>query len=194
MDRTAEELLAFWLDEVGPDGWFRQDEAFDASIRDRWGELWERARGGGLVEWRAAPRSALALVILLDQFPRNMFRGDARAFSSDGRAVAVAKTEILHGHDRRVELPARHFFYMPLMHSEIQTNQDRCVRLFLINYGREGYLRHAVAHREIIRRFGRFPFRNAALGRESTPAEIAFLEAGGYLTVFKATAFKASAA
>jgi uncharacterized protein (DUF924 family) len=188
MDQAAEELLRFWLDEIGPEGWFRQDAELDDRIRDRWSELWETGRAGGLTQWRCAPRSTLALVILLDQFPRNMFRGDARSFASDPQALAVTNIEILHGRDKRVAPAERNFFYMPLMHSEILSNQDKSVRLFLINYGRGELLRHAVAHREIIRRFGRFPFRNAVLGRESTPEEAAFLENGGYRTEFERTA------
>ncbi|MFO1142501.1 MAG: DUF924 family protein [Amaricoccus sp.] len=186
MDATAEELLRFWLDEVGPDGWYKVDDALDATIRDRWGALWDVARTGGLAEWKAAPRSCLALLVLLDQFPRNMFRGDARAFASDARALATAKVEILHGRDRKIGLPERQFFYLPLMHSEIKTNQDKSVRLFLMSFGPDDdHVKHARAHREIIRRFGRFPYRNAALGRESTPEEVAFMERGGYGALMK---------
>jgi uncharacterized protein (DUF924 family) len=184
MDAKARELLDFWLG-LGPEGWYRADATVDAAIRDRWGALWETARAGGLNDWRAAPESCLALVILLDQFPRNMFRQDPRAFASDARALAVARTAFLHGKDKRVELPQRQFFYMPLMHSELQSNQDQSVRLFLLNFGHDENLRHARVHREIIRRFGRFPYRNAALGRESTPEEIAFLKEGGYQAIFE---------
>ena len=188
MDDNAKDILDFWL-ELGRDGWYRADDAVDAEIRTRWGGLWEEARQGALGDWRSAPLSSLALVILLDQFPRNMFRGgDPRAFATDLRAVEVAKAAIRRGADRRVDLPQRQFFYLPLEHSEIQVNQDRAVRLILMNFGRDDYLRHARAHREIIRRFGRFPFRNAALGRESTPQEIAFLESGGYQAALKAIA------
>jgi uncharacterized protein (DUF924 family) len=187
MDARAQELLDFWLDEVGPDGWYRQDDALDARIRERWGPLWEEAHAGGLVDWTVDAPSTLALLLLLDQFPRNMFRGSARAFATDARAVAVAKAAILRGLDRRVPLPERQFFYLPLMHSEVQVEQDKAVRLFLINFGRGDGVRHARAHRDIIRRFGRFPFRNAALGRESTPEEAAFLEAGAYSAAYEAT-------
>lgn len=183
MDTTARELLDFWL-EVGPDGWYRADDTLDETIRKRWGPLWEEARLGGLEAWNFAPKSCLALVILLDQFPRNMFRGDARAFATDARALRVAKGAVLHRRDRKVDLPERQFFYLPFEHSEMLVNQDQGVRLFLISFGRESlYLKHARAHREIIRRFGRFPFRNAALGRESTPEEVAFLGEGGYQSV-----------
>ena len=124
-------------------------------------------------------------MILLDQFPRNMFRGSARAFSSDARALSTAKIAILHQRDQRVPLPGRLFFYLPLMHSEVQTNQDKSVRMMLLNAGPGPNLKHALAHREVIRRFGRFPYRNAALGRESTAAEVAFIEGGGYLSLMK---------
>jgi uncharacterized protein (DUF924 family) len=186
MDTTAEELIHFWLEEVGPEGWYRVDEALDAKIRDRWGALWEVGRAGGLADWKANARSTLALLILLDQFPRNMFRGDGRSFASDALALQTAKVAILHGRDQKIGLPERQFFYLPLMHSEVQANQDRSVRLFVINFGREDdHVRHAMAHREVIRRYGRFPYRNAALGRESTPAEEAFLAAGGYGAMLK---------
>jgi uncharacterized protein (DUF924 family) len=186
VDPAAQELLDFWLGELKPDGWFRVDEALDKRIRDRWRPLWEEARAGGLREWTVAPMSCLALVILLDQFPRNMFRGSALAFASDRRALAVAKAAILAGHDRRVEGPERGFFYLPFEHSELQVDQDRSVRLVLLAFGKDSeYLVHARAHREVIRRFGRFPYRNAALGRESTPEEVAFLDAGGYAAMLK---------
>ncbi len=181
MDDRAGQLLDFWLNDVGEARWYAQDDALDAEIRDRWLPLWEEARTGGLGDWRCAPDSTLALIVLLDQFPRNMFRGDARAFSSDIRARIVTKEAMLRGFDKRVPLPERQFYYLPLEHSELPTDQDRAVRLVLLSFGRDSEsLRHARAHREIIRRFGRFPFRNAALGRESRPDEVAFLEAGGY--------------
>ena len=186
MDPQAQELLDFWLRELTPDDWYRADDALDARIRDRWRPLWETARAGGLREWTVTPHGCLALVILLDQFPRNMFRGSALAFASDRRARAVTKSAVLAGLDRKVGLPERAFFYMPLEHSEFLVDQDRNVRLFLLAFGKDHeYLRHARAHREIIRRFGRFPYRNAALGRESTPDEVAFLEAGGYEAMLK---------
>ncbi len=181
MDHKAQELLDFWIGDVGPDGWYAADDARDATIRDGWGDLWETARGGGLANWRSGPKTCLALAILLDQFPRNMFRDDPRAFATDALARAAVKIAILHGQDRQVGLPERQFFYTPLMHSELQTDQDRSVRLFLVNFGAgDDLMLHARAHREAIRRFGRFPARNAALGRESTPEEKAHLEAGGY--------------
>ena len=177
---AAQEILDFWIGEVGPDGWYGADAAVDQTIRDRWGGLWARAQAGGLSEWRTTIEGCLALLILLDQFPRNMFRDDPRAFASDARALAVAKVAILHQRDQQVAPPERQFFFTPLLHSETLANQDHSVRLFLINFGHGELLGHALVHREIIRRFGRFPGRNAALGRESTPEEVAFLGNQGY--------------
>jgi uncharacterized protein (DUF924 family) len=184
MDPTARELLDYWL-RLGPEVWYRGSDALDAEIRDRWGALWEKGHAGELTSWRGQPGSCLALLVLLDQFPRNMFRGDARAFASDAQALDVAKSAIRHGHDRRVGLPERQFFYTPLMHSEILADQDQAVRMYLLNFGREGLLPHAQAHRWVIREFGRFPYRNAALGRESTPEEEAFIAEGGYMAALK---------
>ncbi len=175
-----EDILAFWIDEVGEAGWYAVDEALDARVRARFQGAWERARAGGLDGWREAARGRLALLILLDQFPRNMFRGDARSFATDARALAVAKQGLRLGHDREVEGPARQFFYLPLMHSETLADQQRSVRLCLLAFGRNENFRHARAHRAVIRRFGRFPYRNAALGRRTTPAEAAWMEGGGY--------------
>lgn len=187
MHDLAEEILAFWLDEIGPEGWYAPSEALDDSIRDRFAEPWERARRGAFDAWICAPRSCLALIILLDQFPRNMFRGGPLAFASDAKALAVAKRAIRGGLDRQIPLPERQFFYLPLMHSELLANQERCVRQLLLNFGaQDEHLTHARAHREVIRRFGRFPYRNAALARSSTPQERAFLEAGGYRAALEA--------
>jgi uncharacterized protein (DUF924 family) len=180
MDARAEALLDFWLDEVGAKGWYEPDEALDGRIRERFLDLWEAGRQAALDDWTCAPRPCLALTILLDQFPRNMFRGDARSFASDAKALAVAKRAIARGFDERIAMPARQFLYLPLMHSEVLADQDRSVRLFtLIPDGAES-LKHARAHRAVIRRFGRFPYRNVALGRTMLPPEQAWLEAGGY--------------
>lgn len=184
MDAKAREVLDYWLG-LGPEAWYRGGEALDQEIRDRWLPLWEEASTGALSRWRCAADSTLALLVVLDQFPRNMFRNDPRAFSTDARALDVAKSAILHGADRSQPLPERQFFYTPLMHSEILSNQDQSVRQYLMNFGHGDQLLHARAHREIIRRFGRFPYRNEALGRESTPQEMAFLTAGGYSAMLK---------
>ena len=179
MDIQSQDILDFWLDEIGPQGWYRQDDDIDQRIRDRFMDAWHAARRNELECWSIDPRRCLALIILLDQFPRNMFRGSARAFHSDARALSVAAYALGRGWDLRIEGPERQFFYMPYMHSEHLPDQDHCVRLFAERMPGDNLL-HARVHREIIRRFGRFPYRNAALGRRTTAAEQAFLDGGGY--------------
>jgi uncharacterized protein (DUF924 family) len=186
VDALAQQVLDFWLGELTPEDWFRGGEELDARIRDRWLPTWEQANAGAFREWTVSPPGTLALVVLLDQFPRNMFRGSATAFASDRRALAVARNAVLAGQDRKLGLPERAFIYMPFEHSEALVDQDRSVRLFLLAFGRDHeFVRHARAHREIIRRFGRFPYRNAVFGRQSTPEEVAFLKAGGYAAMLK---------
>jgi uncharacterized protein (DUF924 family) len=179
---SPDEVLHFWLREVGPDRWYVEERALDADIGRRFGAAIERARSGAFDDWTLTPRGALALLILLDQFPRNIHRGRGEAFRGDAVAVAQAKRALNLGHDRKVPEPERQFFYLPLMHSECLTDQDRCVRLMMIRMPETGgrNLPHAVAHRDVIRRFGRFPYRNAALGRASTDDERAWLAEGGY--------------
>ncbi len=177
-----EEIVAFWLHDVGEQGWYTAADEVDAEIRARFLPAWEAALEGGREFWLTGPRGALAYLILTDQFPRNMFRGDPRAFATDGRARAGARFAIDHGWDMDVNEPERMFFYMPFEHSEDAADQDlsiRCMAERMPERG-EGYLLHARAHAEIIRRFGRFPFRNAALGRKNTAVEQAFLDTGGY--------------
>ena len=183
LPRDADAILTVWLEEIGPEGWYRSDPDTDARVRERFGDLWERAALGHLNDWLAGPQGALALSILLDQFPRNMFRGTARAFASDGRARMVATCAVAMGHDRRTPEPERQFLYLPLMHSEALPDQERCVRLISLHMPRTGneQLDHACRHRAVIRRFGRFPSRNAALGRRDTEAERAYRAAGGYM-------------
>lgn len=182
-----EEILEFWLDHVGPSGWYRQDEALDAEIREKFQPAWSHAQAGAYSLWLTYPTGVLAYLILTDQFPRNMFRGDKRAFASDLAALAAAKCAIDKGWDLRIDEPARQFFYLPLMHSESQTDQDRCVRLMLTRMPESGEenLVHAKAHREVIRRYGRFPYRNAALQRPSNAHEIEFEAQGGYGAVLR---------
>jgi uncharacterized protein (DUF924 family) len=193
--QDPEALLQFWLEEIGPDGWYRQDTDLDARIRTEYEPLWRAAQREDRLGWTTMPRGTLALLVLLDQFPRNMFRGDAAAFSTDGMARAVAKKAIERGWDLRIDPPARQFFYLPLMHSECLADQERCVRLMKDRMPREGEdnLLHARAHREVIRRFGRFPHRNADLGRSSTAAEVTFLESGGYGGLVRALQVPAAA-
>lgn len=182
MTETYEEVLAFWLEEAGPAKWYAGGDSFDADIRDRFMALWEQARDGKLDHWISHPRKALALIIVLDQFPRNMFRGDRRAFATDQKAKSVACSSLKQGWDERFDQTQRQFFYMPFMHSEALTDQDHSVRLACQKMpdAREDKLPHAIAHREIIRRFGRFPYRNDALGRTTRADEQDFLENGGY--------------
>ena len=182
-----EEILAFWLDEVGPEQWYAQDDALDAQIIERFGEAWKQARDGAFSLWLTYPTGALAYIILTAQFPRNMFRGQADAFSTDRAAVAAAKSAIAKGWDMRIDEPARQFFYLPLMHAENLCDQDRCVRLMCDRMPEPGdsNLIHSRAHREVLRQFGRFPYRNAALGRASTAAELNFVEQGGYGAVLR---------
>ena len=184
---TPEEILAFWLDEVGTEGWYASDGALDARIRDRFGAAWNGAMDGRFGLWLTYPSGTLAYIILTDQFSRNMFRGDPRAFGSDRLALAAAKQAIHRGWDMKIDEPARIFFYMPLEHSENLCDQDRAVRLIKERMPQTGagYLLHARAHREIIRRVGRFPFRNEALSRDSTVAERTFVREGGYGTILR---------
>ncbi len=179
---SADIVTDYWLETVGPEGWFKVDPTVDQDIRDRFEPLWRAARAGELDGWSLKPAEALALLIVLDQFPRNMFRNCEKAFCSDPKALALAKRAISLGHDLQVPEPARQFFYLPLMHSESLVDQDRCVRLILTRMPQTGEqnLIHARAHRDVIRKFGRFPFRNQALGRSSTYAEQSFLDQGGY--------------
>ncbi|RVV99445.1 DUF924 domain-containing protein [Mesobaculum littorinae] len=185
MTVKPEEVLSFWLDEVEQKDWYVQNDALDATIRDRFDAAWSKAGEGGYSLWLTYASGTLAYIILTDQFPRNMFRGDARAFSTDIAALAASKMAIARGWDMEIDEPARQFFYLPLMHSESLCDQDRCVRLMATRMPQTGAenLRHAKAHREIIRRFGRFPYRNDALGRHTPEAERAFLADGGYAKV-----------
>jgi uncharacterized protein (DUF924 family) len=177
-----EDVLSFWLDEVGPSGWYKGSEELDADIRERFESLWEGACEGRHSLWLTHPSGALAYIILMDQLSRNMFRGTAKAFVSDRAALTAAKSAIDKGWDLKIDAPARVFFYMPLEHSENLYDQDRCIRLMheRLPDGGGTYKLHAQAHRSVIRQFGRFPGRNEALGRASTPAELAFMTNGGY--------------
>lgn len=184
---AVEDVLGFWLDEVGEAGWYAGGEALDATVRERFEGLWTRASEGALGLWLTYPTGVLAYCILTDQFPRNMFRGTARTFATDPIALAAAKMAVDRGWDLRIDMPARQFIYMPLEHSEVLVDQDHAVRLIHMRMpGATETLLHARAHRDVIRRFGRFPFRNAALGRTDTPDEAAWLARGGYAEAVKA--------
>ena len=179
---TPESVLKYWLDE---EAWYAGGEALDAEIRDKFSSAWDELMQGGFGLWLTYPSGSLAYVVLADQFPRNMFRGAAKAFASDKIARAAAKAAISRDWDLKIDEPARQFFYLPLMHSENLSDQDRAVRLICTRMPETGQsnLVHARAHREVIRKHGRFPFRNEALGRNSTGAESTFLANGGYMAI-----------
>jgi uncharacterized protein (DUF924 family) len=183
------EVLAFWFGGEGEPGygefrsqWFQKDEAFDREVTDRFAGLYDEAAAGELDGWREEAESCLALVIVLDQFPRNMFRGDARTHATDGKALDAAKYAIEQALDRELPPFQRMFLYMPFMHAEDARDQRISVGLFEGLAGEAGgpdVVEYAVGHRDIVERFGRFPHRNALLGRETTPEEAEFLTQPG---------------
>jgi len=175
---TPDDVLAFWR-AAGEQKWFAKNDAFDAEIKSRFLPTYEAAAKGALSEWEATPEGALALTIVLDQFPRNMFRNDARAFAADALARSIAERALARGFDQRVAAGERLFFYLPFEHSESTADQERACALVRA-LGDPDLLRWAELHADIIRRFGRFPHRNAVLGRVSTAAEQAFLDEGGF--------------
>lgn len=183
----TDDILTFWLDEIGPAGWYRGDAPLDREIKAKFESVWTDCQQGGCGLWLTDRAGTLAYIILCDQFTRNMFRGDARSFASDKSARAATKIAIDKGWDMATAEPERHFFYMPLMHSENLIDQDRSVALIgsrLPDTGASNF-DHAKVHRDIIREFGRFPFRNKALGRTNTPVEQRFLDNGGYGAAFR---------
>ena len=170
-----DEILEYWFsDEVQP-LWFNATTEFDDQLRDKYQSVWGLARAGTYDHWELEANGALALVIVLDQFPLNMFRLDARQYSTEAHARAVADRAIARGFDQQLGNPQKAFLYLPFMHSETLSDQDRSVELYS-RAGLENNLRYAKHHRDVIRRFGRFPHRNAALSRESTPDELDYLE------------------
>ncbi|GJP30294.1 hypothetical protein CLOM_g455 [Closterium sp. NIES-68] len=202
-DEGVGEILAYWFGEFmrpGYDGpaptpsdelakapvWFRKDADVDATIRTRFAPLIPLAASGQLAGWEDTPHGALALVVLLDQFTRNSFRGSPEAFAQDKLAVEVAKRAIAKGFDRQVPPVARPFFYLPFEHAEDLASQDRCIELMtqMVEEAPEGPVKkffnggldYAHVHRDVIIKFGRYPHRNEALGRESTPAEVEFMK------------------
>ncbi len=184
---SAAQVLLFWFGGPGEAGeaqkrWFEKSDAFDREVRGRFLALYERGAGGALAGWKGAPRECLALIVLLDQFPRNMFRGTPRACAADPLALDAARHAVAQGYDRGYLPVERHFAYLPFEHSEALEDQLRACELTqplqAFAQTADAY-RYALAHRDIIARFGRFPHRNAILGRASTPEEIAFLEQPG---------------
>ena len=184
MDPLADDILDFWLGAgtSARDEWFRKDPAFDAAIRTHFGATVEAALAGAYSQWTAGPRGALALVLLLDQFTRNLFRGTPKMYAGDARALAVADAAVAAGHDRALASFERAFLYMPFEHAEDLAMQERSIALYsrlAEETGIESPLEWAEKHAAVVRRFGRYPHRNAILGRASTPEEIAFLAQPG---------------
>ena len=171
---TPQEIMSFWRD-AGPERWFTKDDSFDALCRDQFLDAHKHAASGALGSWRDTPEGALALVILLDQMPRNMFRGDPRTWATDPAARVVAEDAVERGFDHQVPAELRQFFYLPFMHAEDLAAQERSVALYGAMSDPDS-LKWARHHRDIVARFGRFPHRNTVLGRDSTPEELAFLE------------------
>jgi uncharacterized protein (DUF924 family) len=176
-DVAAADVVAFWRD-AGPAKWFRGGDAFDAACRERLGAAHHAAARRELDGWASTAEGALALLLLLDQIPRNIFRGSGHAFATDGLARHFARLALDAGHDAAFEPALRAFFYLPLEHSEDMADQDRSVALFAA-LGDANYDGYATAHRDVVARFGRFPHRNAILGRASTPEEEEFLKQPG---------------
>lgn len=192
---TPEQVLTYWVDEIGPEGWYSGGEDLDAQVREKFLDAWTEASAGACGLWLTSPVGVLGYIVLTDQLPRNMHRGTAESFATDKSARAAAKIAIERDWDLRIQEPVRQFFYMPLMHSENLIDQDRCCRLIKSRMPEGGLdsLRHARAHRQIIRQFGRFPFRNAALGRKTTAAENDWMADGGYATALRVVDAKTSA-
>ncbi len=174
---TPRDVVSFWQ-QAGKPMWYAKDAGFDRRFRERFLGAHEAATRGELDGWLASPDGALALLILLDQFPRNAFRGTAWMYASDAKAREIADRAIAAGHDRQVCFELRDFFYLPFSHSEDLADQERAVAL--IGELDEESVRYAACHRDIIRRFGRFPHRNAVLGRITTAEERIFLDQGGF--------------
>ena len=174
---TPQEIIAFWK-AAGPDKWWAHDEAFDAEITALFSAAQNLAATGQLDAWKETAEGSLALILLLDQFSRNIYRGSYIAFQSDAWARHAANNAIAWNFDAEFDADLRVFFYLPYMHSERLSDQDYCLEVFRANA--PDFVKWAEDHREIIARFGRFPHRNQALGRETTPEEQAFLDQDGF--------------
>ena len=182
-EATPEEVLEFWFRREGyrefREVWFTKDPEYDREIRDRFESVYEKAAVGELESWKNEARSCLALILVLDQFSRNIFRGDARMYAADEMALAAVRHAVEHAYDRELSPYERLFLYLPFEHSEDLEDQRRSVELFrglAAEMGSEDLLAYAVRHEEIIERFGRFPHRNEILGRATSPEEAEFLE------------------
>ncbi|MGJ7563925.1 DUF924 family protein [Variovorax sp. GB1R11] len=174
---TARDVVDFWR-QAGPERWFAKNAALDTEFISRFTQAHQAAARGELDAWLADAEGTLALLVLLDQFPRNAWRNNPHMLATDGKALAVARKAIDAGFDRQLEPPLRPFFYLPFMHSEVLAEQERSVQL---NAALDANTqRFAVLHRDIVARFGRFPHRNKLLGRETTAEEQQFLDSGGF--------------
>jgi uncharacterized protein (DUF924 family) len=173
----AAAVVEFWK-AAGPKAWFAKNDELDRRFRERFAALYERAARCELDSWMEDAESALALILLLDQYPRNSFRGTPRMYATDALGVHYAARAVERGYDRAVDEALQFFFYLPFGHAESSLEQERCVALHQ-RFGPE-ILDHAIGHRDIVRRFGRFPHRNPILGRPSSEAELEFLKQGGY--------------
>jgi uncharacterized protein (DUF924 family) len=178
MTAHPNDVVGFWR-QAGPEKWFKKVPAFDEAIRLKFEPTHHAAARGEYDAWAETPDGALALLILLDQFPRNLYRGSAHQFAADGKARVIARAAIERGFDRQVDPGLRNFFYLPFEHSENLADQDYSVAL-CAEAGDADNLKWATLHRDIIDRFGRFPHRNACLGRATTPEEQEFLDEGGF--------------
>lgn len=174
------EILAFWFEESTPEQWFKKDPGFDAAIRDRFADTHKAAAAGALDGWADTAMGLMALVIVLDQFSRNLYRDSAVAFAQDAKALALARDGIARGLDLAITPPDRRvFLYLPFEHSEDLADQEAAIRLCEARTDDPAYVDFARRHRDVIAEFGRFPHRNAVLGRHSTPAEAAYLARPG---------------
>ena len=182
MPAIAQDVIGFWK-HAGPDKWYKKSVAFDEALRLRFEAVHFAAARGEYDSWMGSAEGSLALLLLLDQFPRNLFRGSAHAFATDPKARSVARNAIQQDHDQQIQPPLQQFMYMPFEHSEDVADQDLAVKLFEVMPKVDGApdpAKWALMHKEIIDRFGRFPHRNGALGRVTTPEEQAFLDDGGF--------------
>ena len=187
MKQTPQTIINFWTNEVGPKGWYEANPKVYTEIINRFLDSYEAAVNGTLDDWRATGQGSLALLLLLDQFSRNMFRGDAKSFAADKMAIEIARNAIANDLDLDIKGAEQQFFYLPFTHSETMDDQDFGVEMIRArSISNTDDALHARAHRQIIKTFGRFPFRNQALGRTSSDQELTFMENGGYGTIVKA--------
>ncbi len=171
-------VLKFWFEDSEPKDWFMKSDDFDEKVRQILGPLYEKAKTGHLDAWSKTPKGSVALCILLDQVPRNIFRGSPESFATDSKALALSKAALEKGFEKDLSQDEKSFLLLPLEHSEDLADQERSVELFKIHGSESGY-DYAIRHLEIVARFGRFPHRNAVLGRENTEEEAEFLTKPG---------------